>query len=1114
MNKILERIKNLFSPPNFPEDEEKTRLARIMHVILLGMLIFLGPLYLFLPNNSLIERLIPIFLVVVMATLLYALHKGQTQVVSIIIPLIGVAAGTFFISDVGVYDIGLLAFPISLVLAGLLNGKRGALIIGAISVIIFGLLITAEINGWIPGISSNNPGYADIGLVIVLYGILMLSVYVLVDNLTISIQQARKNSNELQASEGRLRIVFDALPASVLVVDQENGNVSFANAQLAESFGVSLDKLVGSSAASLFYRPSDLSTILALFRQQGYLQGYDVLGKRINNEPFWASVTIQSINFEGVPSYLVSFEDITKRKQAEEQLSAFRSMSENAVDGITMLDFDGKILYANRAAYKMAGYDSISGELLGNPFGILIPETGQRQWLDEILVKSKTTGWTGEVKLSRIDGSEFDGLLSFFPVLDAEKKMIAVASIIRDISESKSAQAEILASQQRLALLVESSPLAVIEWDMELHVVTWNPAAERIFGYDYQEAIGKSASELLLRIDSGKNSLELWTEALMGGHKGRTTFDNRTKDGRIITCEWYNTPLVSDDGNMLGVASLAIDITERQLLEQQVQFLLDRRGYQVQISTQIAQEIASAPALDDLFKRVVTLVKENLGYYHAQILRYDSLEDAVLLLTGYGEVGAKMLQAGHRMPMGIGLIGTAAATGKTMLRSDLAQGDPNWRPNPLLPNTKGEIAVPIKLGEQILGVLDVQSDQAGGLTEDDQLLLEGMCGQIAIAIEQTRLRQEMQERLEEIHALYRTTSREGWQSYQEQTHLPEGFVFEQSGVAPVSREWEDALQKAISENRITQNVDGQPIVALPVSVPGGEIIGALGMYDDPNNPVSSEDIDFVQQVSEQIALALESARLFNQTQFALAETDTLYTIISELNAARDYSEILSVLDKHTILSGAHESLILCVYDKPLGEGMVPEWVIPVAQRTSTPVRLAERYPLSAFETLPNTLFTKTPVVIKDISTDGRMDRITRTLFQEVFQATSTIIIPLLLGDQSSGFIMGNYGEIQEYPEVEIQRLSSIANQVALAVQGLRLLEQTLARARREQLLREVSAQVNNAIDTDHILRQAAEQVGRVLKRPVYVYLSGRSGDISNDAVYTKAGEDELDEFIR
>ena len=87
----------------------------------------------------------------------------------------------------------------------------------------------------------------------------------------------------------------------------------------------------------------------------------------------------------------------------------------------------------------------------------------------------------------------------------------------------------------------------------------------------------------------------------------------------------------------------------------------------------------------------------------------------------------------------------------------------DWRPNPLLPETKGEIAVPIKLRGQVLGVLDVQSDQAGALTQDDQILLEGLCGQVAVVIEETRLRQEMEERLQELNALYASMSREGWE---------------------------------------------------------------------------------------------------------------------------------------------------------------------------------------------------------------------------------------------------------------------------------------------------------------------------------------------------------------
>jgi len=173
-------------------------------------------------------------------------------------------------------------------------------------------------------------------------------------------------------------------------------------------------------------------------------------------------------------------------------------------------------------------------------------------------------------------------------------------------------------------------------------------------------------------------------------------------------------------------------------LEQQQKELLERRTRQVEISTQIAQAIASATDLEDLYERIVSEIKERFGYYHTQLLRYDPKIDAVELIAGYGEIGQAMKQQEHKLPMGQGLIGTAAKIGTTVLRPNLTD-DPDWQPNPLLPETKGEIAVPIKLGNQILGVIDVQSNIIEALNENDQLLLEGLCGQIAVAIDTTRL---------------------------------------------------------------------------------------------------------------------------------------------------------------------------------------------------------------------------------------------------------------------------------------------------------------------------------------------------------------------------------------
>jgi PAS domain S-box-containing protein len=208
-------------------------------------------------------------------------------------------------------------------------------------------------------------------------------------------------------------------------------------------------------------------------------------------------------------------------------------------------------------------------------------------------------------------------------------------------------------------------------------------------------------------------------------------------------CALSGRPVDEAQQESLAVyCSIIGSIIERRHLEEQVQKSFVRRGIQVQTSTEVAQEIASATDLPELFRRVVTLIKERFNYYHAQLFRYEPAQDAVVLITGYGEIGQKMLAAGHKLPMGRGVVGTAALTGRSILATDVQQ-DADWRPNPHLPHTQGELAVPIKWRDQMLGILDVQSDRAGVLTDDDRLLLEGLCGQIATAMESKRVEQEL-----------------------------------------------------------------------------------------------------------------------------------------------------------------------------------------------------------------------------------------------------------------------------------------------------------------------------------------------------------------------------------
>lgn len=126
---------------------------------------------------------------------------------------------------------------------------------------------------------------------------------------------------------------------------------------------------------------------------------------------------------------------------------------------------------------------------------------------------------------------------------------------------------ELKASEQRLASHLENTPLGCITWDQSFHCIEWNKAAEHIFGYSAQEAIGKHAAELIVPEEIIPNINDIFQLLLDQKGGSRSTNDNITKFGKRITCDWYNTPLVNKDGHVSGVSSLIHDITEQKQQE-------------------------------------------------------------------------------------------------------------------------------------------------------------------------------------------------------------------------------------------------------------------------------------------------------------------------------------------------------------------------------------------------------------------------------------------------------------------------------------------------------------------------------------------------------------------
>lgn len=645
------------------------------------------------------------------------------------------------------------------------------------------------------------------------------------------------------------------------------------------------------------------------------------------------------------------------------------------------------------------------------------------------------------------------------------------SAVTSEITGQEQTESALRQGEEEQRRILDSIPAMVWYKDTENRILRLNKAAARTMGRAVEDVEGRSVYDLnpaeaedyhrddLEVIESGKPKLGI-IESLV------------TAAGETRWLQTDKIPYLDADGNIVGVIVFALDITERRRLEQSLKELLARRGRQVQASTEISQEIAAAPALDELYRRVVSLVKERFGYYHAQLFLLDSKRERLATVAGYGDVGRQLVEQRHSIPLGKGVVGRAGAQGRAVLSPDVSQ-DPEWLYHPLLPDTKGELAVPIRMRDEVLGVLDVQSDEAEALTEDDQILLEGLCGQIAVAIESTRLHQEMEESLHELERVYRAMSREGWESLRRRSRLT-GYRFDQADVVPLADRWLSPEGEDVS-TQVTE----APVYETPLSV-RGEAFGILGIADDPENPLSEEELALVESVAEQVAQALESARLFEQSQTALAETEELYRASADLNAAQTYDDILSTLRSHTILSRADRGASLRLFDRPwIGEDM-PEWILTAARWSSLPVEYDARYRLRDFPSASRLLRPDAPTVVTDVETDPRMDDGARALYAEGDGVRSTIVVPLVVGGQWLGYMDGFYAEQTAFPEAEVRRLMALASQAAVAVQSLRQLEETRSRAEREELILAITDRVRRSTKRETIMRTTLEEVGQML----------------------------------
>ncbi len=262
--------------------------------------------------------------------------------------------------------------------------------------------------------------------------------------------------------------------------------------------------------------------------------------------------------------------------------------------------------------------------------------------------------------------------------------------------------------------------------------------------------------------------------------------------------------------------------------------------------------------------------------------------------------------------------------------------------------------------------------------------------------------------------------------------------------------------------------DTRSELALPL-IARGEVIGAMTIQSEFTHAFSQEDIAILQTMADQVAIAIQNARLFDQAQTSLRETESLYEASAALNAAQSYEDVLEALRERTILSQVDNLVSINLFDRPWADE-VPEWSIAhTFWRPQGATGLPIRYRLSEFPAARHLLRSNHPTIIEDARTDPRLDENTRALYTQSLGGTSVIFIPLLTAGQWIGYINAVYTRPARFPEDELRRLQTLSVQAAAVIQNLRNTEAAQQRAAQLEHLAQVQTALSQASNEDEIV---------------------------------------------
>ena len=372
---------------------------------------------------------------------------------------------------------------------------------------------------------------------------------------------------------------------------------------------------------------------------------------------------------------------------------------------------------------------------------------------------------------------------------------------------------------------------------------------------------------------------------------------------------------------------------------------------QFETAAEIARDISGSLDLDELLKKAVDLIRSRFNFYHAGVFLKDLPGEFVVIREATGEAGIQMKRTGHKLGVGSkSIVGFVAGNGEKMIVNDTTR-DATYYPNPLLPNTRAEAAIPLKIGERILGVLDVQSKKVYAFTEGNLRILQILSDQLAIAVVNSELFAETQEHLAQHRLLHHitttaasgTTLDEALQSAVNGLQVTLGGdrvsilladrekkLLEMKAAIGHTEEvfnlripigngitgWAAAHRRTLRVNNVQEDpryIEGSANTRSEMAIPliyRSELLGVLNVESEQTSAYTESDEELLGTLGGSLAAIIANARLLEQIRTQAERERVLFEITDKIRRTTDVQTILATtVSELTRATGANRARI-------------------------------------------------------------------------------------------------------------------------------------------------------------------------------------------------------------